>query len=192
MSAFVKECWRLVGNDCDNPGAVNELFEELEMLRERQASFDSLHKSVVNDLNGAESRIVPLRTELSSFQNRESVHIRPLFSAMTAHLLFPDAPEAESLVSLRNRIDRARNCKVAWGTDGAESVGPLAELEKMRAENAAVKQQLDNAEKEIRYLNTESADLQRIQGGNKELLRAIRRWEATVKDPDPGVSGMDG
>jgi len=46
---------------------------------------------------------------LRRFEERESVHIRPLLSAMSALLKFPASPESPSAADMLKRIKQARD-----------------------------------------------------------------------------------
>lgn len=172
MSAFIKECWRLVGPDARDAKALNLLFHELENLRDRATKFDELGTAYADELQRAQSDVKYRRIQLDRYKERESVHIRPMFSAMMAHLLFPTAPDRESVTSLRRRIDLARDFQVEWANPGG--LESNNELEQTRLENGSLKEQIDAlkvqvAELEARPVAAE-AQLNAAQNGLAGML----------------------
>jgi hypothetical protein len=146
-SAFVNECWRYVGSSPANPQALDELFQEHENLRERARDLDAMRKSVVDELEGATVEIQRLRKDLENFRERETIHIRPLLTALMQHLLYPS--QGENPVGLRNRIERARAFKVDTGVDKEASKGLLEELEASRRQTAEIAARNKSLEEEM-------------------------------------------
>jgi hypothetical protein len=171
-SVFTNECWRLVGDSAANPEGLQAIFQEHEALRERLAQFDTMHKGVIVELERANIEVQRLRKDLGNFRERETVHIRPLLTALMQHLLYPG--EGESPVGLRARIERTRAFKVDAGLDKEAPAGLLEELEKQRREYAALAERNKSLEEEIQR---RIAAAQQPDEKDRELAKAMAMLE---------------
>jgi hypothetical protein len=89
--------------------------QNMEMARNARPRVDP--SGLANAYLSAEDR-----AELMRYRERESVHIRPLLSAMRAYLLFPGAPETPSTADMFRRIDQASAFSLsASAAEGDES-----------------------------------------------------------------------
>jgi len=197
MSAFTNECWRLAGRqNAVDPKGLEELFQTFEMERERLAKLEALHKDALGEMASVYNELHVARKDLELFQNRESVHIQPLLTAMLEHLRFPDAPSAQGKAVLRERVERAQQFKVARGSAFTETGDAMAELEKKRGENGMLAARVEALEKELheqvvarqldestsaKRLSALTADLEGVRGANAVLRKAVSDLENDIR-----------
>jgi septal ring factor EnvC (AmiA/AmiB activator) len=197
MSAFTNECWMVVGrHNAVNPKGVEELFQTWEMEREQLAQLDAKHRETLDEMIGVYSELRTARKDLERFQQREALHIQPLFTAMLEHLRFPGVPSPETKATLRDRAERAQQFKVARGSVFTETSDAMAELEKQRAENAALAARTEALEKELfqqvegfrqdeddraKKVSTLTAELEAERDGSVSLRKTISELQESVR-----------